>query len=44
VDVNTLREATVDTSIERVRHLSMMLSEETSFPSPFTKQKVFAAS
>uniref|UniRef100_A0A2K1YCJ6 Disease resistance protein RGA3 n=1 Tax=Populus trichocarpa TaxID=3694 RepID=A0A2K1YCJ6_POPTR len=39
VDVNTLREATVDTSIERVRHLSMMLSEETSFPKSIHKAK-----
>jgi len=39
VDVNTLAEATVETSIERVRHLSMMLSEETSFPVSIHKAK-----
>ncbi|XP_061952681.1 putative disease resistance protein RGA4 [Populus nigra] len=39
VDVNTLGEATVETSIERVRHLSMMLSEETSFPKSIHKAK-----
>ncbi|KAJ6882823.1 disease resistance protein RGA4 isoform X1 [Populus alba x Populus x berolinensis] len=39
VDVNTLGEATVETSIERVRHLSMMLSEETSFPVSIHKAK-----
>jgi len=37
VDVNTLGEATVETSIERARHLSMMLSEETSFPKSIHK-------
>ncbi|XP_061956621.1 disease resistance protein RGA2-like [Populus nigra] len=39
VDVNDLREATVGTSIERVRHLSMMLSDETSFPESIHKAK-----
>jgi len=39
VDVNTLGGATVETSIERVRHLSMMLSEETSFPVSIHKAK-----
>ncbi|XP_073262675.1 putative disease resistance protein RGA1 [Populus alba] len=39
VDVNTLGEATVETSIERVRHLSMMLSEETFFPESIHKAK-----
>ncbi|KAL9373041.1 hypothetical protein Peur_035285 [Populus x canadensis] len=39
VDVNTLGEATVETSIERVRHLSMMLSQETSFPGSIQKAK-----
>jgi Leucine-rich repeat (LRR) protein len=39
VDVNTLGEATMETSIERVRHLSMMLSEETSFPKSIHKAK-----
>ncbi|XP_073259813.1 putative disease resistance protein RGA3 isoform X1 [Populus alba] len=39
VDVNTLGEATVETSIERVRHLSMMLSEESSFPKSIHKAK-----
>ncbi|XP_034922565.1 putative disease resistance protein RGA1 [Populus alba] len=39
VDVNTLGEATVETSIERVRHLSMMLSEETFFPNSIHKAK-----
>ncbi|KAJ6882805.1 disease resistance protein RGA3 isoform X6 [Populus alba x Populus x berolinensis] len=38
VDVNTLGEATVETSIERVRHLSM-LSEESSFPKSIHKAK-----
>ncbi|KAG5223387.1 disease resistance protein [Salix suchowensis] len=32
VDGNNLGEATMETSIERVRYLSMMLSRETSFP------------
>ncbi|KAJ6882754.1 disease resistance protein RGA3 [Populus alba x Populus x berolinensis] len=39
VDVNTLGVATVETSIERVRHLSMMLSEESSFPKSIHKAK-----
>ena len=39
VDVNTLGEATMETSIERVRHLSMMLSEESSFPKSIHKAK-----
>jgi Leucine-rich repeat (LRR) protein len=39
VDVNNLGEATVETSIERVRHLSMMLSKETSFPVSIHKAK-----
>jgi len=39
VDVNNLREATVETSIERVRHLSMMLSDETAFPESIHKAK-----
>jgi hypothetical protein len=39
VDVNTLGVATVETSIERVRHLSMMLSNETSFPESIHKAK-----
>jgi len=39
VDVNNLREATVETSIERVRHLSMMLSKETYFPVSIHKAK-----
>eukprot|EP00258_Populus_trichocarpa_P021947 XP_024437966.1 putative disease resistance protein RGA4 isoform X10 [Populus trichocarpa] len=39
VDVNTLGGATVETSFERVRHLSMMLSEETSFPVSIHKAK-----
>eukprot|EP00258_Populus_trichocarpa_P021938 XP_024437957.1 putative disease resistance protein RGA4 isoform X1 [Populus trichocarpa] len=39
VDVNNLGEATVETSIERVRHLSMMLSEETYFPEFIQKAK-----
>ncbi|KAL9373038.1 hypothetical protein Peur_035282 [Populus x canadensis] len=39
VDVNNLREATVETSIERVRHLSMMLPNETSFPVSIHKAK-----
>jgi len=39
VDVYTLGEATMETSIERVRHLSMMLSQETSFPKSIHKAK-----
>ncbi|KAJ6882810.1 disease resistance protein RGA3 isoform X2, partial [Populus alba x Populus x berolinensis] len=39
VDVNALGGATVETSIERVRHLSMMLSEDTSFPKSIHKAK-----
>jgi Leucine-rich repeat (LRR) protein len=39
VDVNTFGEATVETSIERVRHLSMMLSKETYFPVSIHKAK-----
>nr|XP_034929777.1 putative disease resistance protein RGA3 isoform X2 [Populus alba] len=39
VDVNALGGATVKTSIERVRHLSMMLSEETFFPKSIHKAK-----
>jgi hypothetical protein len=39
VDVNTLGGATVETSIERVRHLSMMLPNETSFPVSIHKAK-----
>lgn len=39
VDDNNLREAIVKTSIERVRHLSMMLSWETSFPSSIHRAK-----
>jgi Leucine-rich repeat (LRR) protein len=39
VDVTTLGEATVETSIERVRHLSIMLSDETSFPVSLHKAK-----
>jgi len=39
VDVNNLGVATVETSIERVRHLSMMLSNETSFPVSIHKAK-----
>ncbi|KAJ6889209.1 disease resistance protein RGA3 isoform X6 [Populus alba x Populus x berolinensis] len=39
VDASKLGEATVETSIERVRHLSMMLSEETSFPKSIHKAK-----
>ncbi|KAJ6882795.1 disease resistance protein RGA4 isoform X1 [Populus alba x Populus x berolinensis] len=38
VDVNDLREATVETSIERVRHLSMM-PKETSSPVSIHKAK-----
>nr|TKS04594.1 hypothetical protein D5086_0000143190 [Populus alba] len=36
---NKLGKATVETSIERVRHLSMMLSEESSFPKSIHKAK-----
>ncbi|KAF9671873.1 hypothetical protein SADUNF_Sadunf12G0095300 [Salix dunnii] len=32
VDGNNFGEASVETSVERVRHLSLMLSRETSFP------------
>ncbi|KAJ6386600.1 hypothetical protein OIU78_016511 [Salix suchowensis] len=39
VDGNNLGEASVETSIERVRHLSMMLSGETSFPSSIHRAK-----
>ncbi|KAL9335591.1 hypothetical protein Peur_072772 [Populus x canadensis] len=39
LDINTLEESTVETSIERVRHLSMMLSEESSFPGFIQKAK-----
>ncbi|KAJ6386627.1 hypothetical protein OIU78_016536 [Salix suchowensis] len=39
VDDNNLGEASVETSIERVRHLSMMLSRETSFPSSIHRAK-----
>jgi Leucine-rich repeat (LRR) protein len=39
VDVNTLGEATTEISVERVRHLSMMLSEDTSFPVSIHKAK-----
>nr|TKS04598.1 hypothetical protein D5086_0000143230 [Populus alba] len=39
LDVNALGGATVKTSIERVRHLSMMLSEETFFPKSIHKAK-----
>ncbi|KAB5532278.1 hypothetical protein DKX38_018948 [Salix brachista] len=39
VDGNNLGEATVETSIARVRHLSMMLSRETSFPSSIHRAK-----
>uniref|UniRef100_A0A6N2MPN4 Disease resistance protein RGA3 n=1 Tax=Salix viminalis TaxID=40686 RepID=A0A6N2MPN4_SALVM len=39
VDDNNLGKATVETSIERVRHLSMMLSKETSFPSSIHRAK-----
>ncbi|KAB5532313.1 hypothetical protein DKX38_018983 [Salix brachista] len=39
VDGNNLGEATVETLIERVRHLSMMLSRETSFPSSIHRAK-----
>ncbi|KAJ6358293.1 hypothetical protein OIU76_000069 [Salix suchowensis] len=39
VDDNNLGEATMETSIERVRHLSMMLPGESSFPSSIHKAK-----
>ncbi|KAJ6358305.1 hypothetical protein OIU76_000081 [Salix suchowensis] len=39
VDDNNLGEATMGTSIERVRHLSMILSRETSFPSSIHRAK-----
>ncbi|KAF9671838.1 hypothetical protein SADUNF_Sadunf12G0090600 [Salix dunnii] len=39
VDDNNLGEATIETSIERVRHLSMMLSRESSFPSSIHRSK-----
>ncbi|KAG5223392.1 disease resistance protein [Salix suchowensis] len=39
VDDNNLGEATMGTSIERVHHLSMMLSRETSFPSSIHRAK-----
>ncbi|KAG5223396.1 disease resistance protein [Salix suchowensis] len=39
VDDNNLGEATVETSIETVRHLSMILSGETSFPSSIHRVK-----
>ncbi|KAJ6417921.1 hypothetical protein OIU84_001328, partial [Salix udensis] len=39
MDDNNLAEAIAKTSIERVRHLSMMLSRETSFPSSIHKAK-----
>ncbi|KAJ6892244.1 disease resistance protein RGA3 isoform X6 [Populus alba x Populus x berolinensis] len=39
VDNSKLGEATMETSIERVRHLSMMLSEESSFPKSIHKAK-----
>ncbi|KAJ6417141.1 hypothetical protein OIU84_002944 [Salix udensis] len=39
MDGNNLGEATMETSIERVRHLSMMLSRETSFPSSIYRAK-----
>nr|TKS04591.1 putative disease resistance protein RGA3 isoform X1 [Populus alba] len=39
LDASKLGEATMETSIERVRHLSMMLSEETSFPVSIRKAK-----
>ncbi|XP_034929775.1 putative disease resistance protein RGA1 [Populus alba] len=39
VDASKLGKATVETSIERVRHLSMMLSEESSFPKSIHKAK-----
>ncbi|KAJ6417910.1 hypothetical protein OIU84_001317 [Salix udensis] len=39
VDDNNLGEATVETSIGRVRHLSVMLSRKTSFPSSIHRAK-----
>ncbi|KAJ6748138.1 hypothetical protein OIU79_029295 [Salix purpurea] len=39
MDDNNLGEAIVKTSIERVRHLSMMLSRQTSFPSSIYRAK-----
>ncbi|KAJ6882784.1 disease resistance protein RGA3 [Populus alba x Populus x berolinensis] len=39
VDNSKLGEATMETSIERVRHLTMMLSEESSFPVSIHKAK-----
>ncbi|XP_011001373.1 PREDICTED: putative disease resistance protein RGA4 isoform X4 [Populus euphratica] len=39
VNVNNLGGTTMETSIERVRHLSMMLSNETSFPVSIHKAK-----
>ncbi|XP_073259627.1 putative disease resistance protein RGA1 [Populus alba] len=39
VDASKLGEATMETSIERVRHLSMMLPNETSFPVSIHKAK-----
>ncbi|KAJ6386616.1 hypothetical protein OIU78_016525 [Salix suchowensis] len=39
VDDNNVEEASVKTSIERVRHLSMMLAGETSFPSSIHRAK-----
>ncbi|KAJ6417834.1 hypothetical protein OIU84_001254 [Salix udensis] len=39
MDDNNLGKASVETSIERVRHLSMMLPGETSFPSSIHRAK-----
>ncbi|KAJ6417833.1 hypothetical protein OIU84_001253 [Salix udensis] len=39
VDANNVEEASVRTSIERVRHLCMMLSGKTSFPSSIHRAK-----
>ncbi|KAG5234433.1 disease resistance protein [Salix suchowensis] len=39
VDDNNVEEASVKTSIERVRHLSIMLSGESSFPSSIHRAK-----
>ncbi|KAJ6358312.1 hypothetical protein OIU76_000087, partial [Salix suchowensis] len=39
LDDNNVEEASVKTSIERVRHLSMMLEGETSFPSSIHRAK-----
>ncbi|KAJ6417863.1 hypothetical protein OIU84_001279 [Salix udensis] len=39
MDDNNLGEATMETSIERVRHLSMMLPGESSFPSSIHRAK-----